>query len=133
LNFLFIRPLENGGPALATSLSAFFNFVSLMIIFRRRYGSINGRQIALSLVKFTVASALLGVVAYAVIQWPGFYEGRLAQKILALTLSIGLAGGMYFVFVLLMGARELRELKDVFRKRGTTPATGSAVAENELP
>src|SRR6266436_5172668 len=33
LNFLFIRPLENGGPALATSASAFFNSFSLLAIF----------------------------------------------------------------------------------------------------
>jgi putative peptidoglycan lipid II flippase len=29
LNFVLIRPLRNGGPALATSLSAFFNSISL--------------------------------------------------------------------------------------------------------
>src|SRR5207253_8462184 len=36
LNFLFIRPLRNGGPALATALSAFFNSLALLAIFYQR-------------------------------------------------------------------------------------------------
>jgi putative peptidoglycan lipid II flippase len=46
LNFLFLHPLRNGGPALATSLSAFFNSTVLFIIFRRRYGVFGARSIA---------------------------------------------------------------------------------------
>jgi putative peptidoglycan lipid II flippase len=116
-NFLFFRPLENGGPALATTLSAFFNFISLMIIFRSRHGSFNGREIGISLVRFTVAAILLGVVAYGVIQWPGLYGGPIAQRVFALGLSIALAGGAYFLAVLVLGAREMREFREMFRRR----------------
>src|SRR5437867_12534701 len=45
LNLLFIRPLRNGGPALATSLAAFFNSLSLLVIFYKRYGSFGVRSI----------------------------------------------------------------------------------------
>src|SRR6185295_15879867 len=79
LNIVFIRPLRNGGPALATSISAFFNSLSLLIIFYRRYGSFGVRGIARSIAKFTVAAAALGVVTYIIVHWPGFYAGRMSQ------------------------------------------------------
>src|SRR6185436_11882620 len=44
-NIVFIRPLHNGGPALATSLAAFFNSIALLLIFYRRYGSFGVRAI----------------------------------------------------------------------------------------
>jgi putative peptidoglycan lipid II flippase len=125
-NFLFFQPLENGGPALATSLSAVFNSLSLMIIFSKRYGSCKSWEIGLSLVKFAVGSALMGAVAYVVIHWPGLYEGPVPQRIMALALAIALAGSAYFVSVLLMGSRELRELRDVFRNRGRSRVGGAA-------
>src|SRR5205823_6784967 len=37
LNIVLIGPLRNGGPALATSAAAFFNSVSLLVIFYKRY------------------------------------------------------------------------------------------------
>src|SRR5215510_3140940 len=76
LNIIFIRPLRNGGPALATSLAAFFNSLSLLIIFCRRYGTIGGRTIVQSIRKFVVGSIALGVVGYIMIHWPGFYAGH---------------------------------------------------------
>ena len=42
LLFLF-RALSNGSPALASSLTAYFNFVALYFLFRKRHGRLNGR------------------------------------------------------------------------------------------
>ena len=122
LNFLFIQPLENGGPALATSLAAFFNFIALMMIFHGRYGSFDGRDIVRSAFKIASASAVLGLVAYAVIHLPGLYEGPVPQRILALGLSIGVAGGAYVA--LMLRSREFGELTEVFRGRGRSGAAG---------
>jgi putative peptidoglycan lipid II flippase len=116
-NFLFIRPLENGGPALATSLSAFFNFISLMVIFRSRYGSFNGREIAVSLLRFVIATLCLAGVAYAMIRWLGFYEGASGQRVFALGATIIAAGGAYFLAALALRAPEFSEMREVFRKR----------------
>ena len=73
-------PLRNGGPALATSLSAFFNSISLLVIFYQ----------ALRFVRRTRHRAIdreihrgvrwLGVVTYAMIHWPGFYAGRIEPE-----------------------------------------------------
>jgi putative peptidoglycan lipid II flippase len=117
LNFLFIRPLENGGPALATSLSAFFNSLALLGIFHRSHGSFGLREIARSLVKFGIAALMLGIAAYAVIHWPGFYGGSVAQKVVALVMSIGVAGGTYFLTVGLLRSQEIGELRELFLRR----------------
>src|SRR2546427_1705252 len=56
LNFLFIRPLENGGPALATSASAFFNSFSLLAVLYQRPGSFWGWGILRAAFKAGVAA-----------------------------------------------------------------------------
>jgi putative peptidoglycan lipid II flippase len=113
LNFLLIRPLQNGGPALATSVSAFFNSFSLLAIFYRRHGSFGVWSIVQSALKFGVASIALGLVAYAVIHWPGFYAGRLTQKAVALAITIGAGAATYFAAASLLNTRELAELNAV--------------------
>jgi putative peptidoglycan lipid II flippase len=115
LNILFIRPLQNGGPALATSLSAFFNSIALLVIFYRRHGSFGVREIAQSIGKFVACSVVLGIVAYGVIHWPGLYGGHVGQKIVALAVTIAGAAAAYFGMARLVGARELDELRAVRR------------------
>jgi len=116
LNFLFIRPLQNGGPALATSSSALFNSVALLVIFYKRHGSFGVREIMRSVLKFAVASAALGIVAYGIIHWPGLYGGRMGQKVLALGLTIAASAGTYFGAALLLRSPEVDEFRAM--KRG---------------
>ena len=118
LNFLFFRPLEVGGPALATSLAGFFNAIALIVVFVRRYGTIGLAAINRSLVRFAVASVPLGFGAAALINWPGFYYGQaLGQRIFALVATILASGVVYFLAAFLLRCRELREVRDVFLRR----------------
>src|SRR5262245_31896838 len=115
LNFAFIGPLRNGGPALATSLSAVFNSVTLFAIFYRRYGGFGVWGIVHSMGKFIGASAAVGMVCFVLIRWPGLYQGGLGQKIVALTVTIGAATATYFAMATLLRSRELTELRVVRR------------------
>src|SRR2546427_2115129 len=117
LNFLFIRPLRNGGPALATSMSAFFNSFTLLAIFYRRYGSFGVREIGQSILKFAIASVALGAVVYTVIHWPGFYTGRIAQRAVALAVSIAAGTASYVSTSSFLSTRQLAELRAVRRAR----------------
>jgi putative peptidoglycan lipid II flippase len=118
LNFLFIKPLQNGGPALSTSLSAFFNASCLFVIFYRRYGGFGVRGIVQSVGKFIGGSTALGAVAYFIIRWPGFYGGTTGQKVLALGVAIAAAATTYFAVATLLRSRELAELRLVSKARG---------------
>jgi peptidoglycan biosynthesis protein MviN/MurJ (putative lipid II flippase) len=113
-NFIFFGILENGGPALSTSLAAFFDTFTLLIIFRLRYGSVGIRQVLRSSAKFIVASALMGMLTYAFIRIPGLYEGSWAQKATALTVAILLAVAAYVAAARLLRMRELQEMGGVF-------------------
>ncbi|MBI4471845.1 MAG: polysaccharide biosynthesis C-terminal domain-containing protein, partial [Acidobacteria bacterium] len=111
-------PLGVGGPALASSLSAFFNAIALMVIFRRRHGRFGIRNIVQSLGKFALGAAVLGVVASVIIGLEGFYNDQSGtQKIFALTATIAAAAGTYFAMVFLLRSRELSELREVFARR----------------
>ena len=110
LTLVFMRPLENGGPALATSLAAVFDSVCLMAIFHRRYGSIGVRDVCGSLVKSLAAGVAMGGVASAMIQLPGFYGGDMPHRVLALAGTILVATIVYFAATWILRARELREL-----------------------
>ena len=64
LNLIFIAlfsgSLSNGGPALATSISAYMNFSVLLAIFRARFGSgVSARAIARSIGRIAVCSAVM--------------------------------------------------------------------------
>ncbi|MGA3177190.1 MAG: murein biosynthesis integral membrane protein MurJ [Candidatus Acidiferrum sp.] len=59
LQFLF-RRFQNGGPALATALATFFDFFTLFIIFRLRYGSLGMLDILRSISKISLCSVIMG-------------------------------------------------------------------------
>jgi len=133
LNFLFIRPLENGGPALATSLSAAFNCIALIVIFRRRHGSLDVRSVAASCLKFAAASMFMGVAAYSLIRIPGFYSGPFLQRALALTTTILASTGAYFGAAYLLRTREIQEMRGVYRKPApAVGAVGEKLADPQL-
>jgi putative peptidoglycan lipid II flippase len=125
LNFLFIRPLQNGGPALATSLSAFFNSIVLFVIFHQRYGSFGVRGIVHSIGKFAGASTAVGIVCFTLIRWPGFYDGGTGRKVFALAVTIAAASAMYFAVAMLVNSRELAELRAVKRAAPDDDASAS--------
>ena len=110
LNYIFMRPLENGKPALATSLTTVFDSGCLVLIFWRRYGSIGLGDVARSLAKFLACALAMALVTLFVVEIPGFYAGKLVQRLSALTVTILAAGGTYFACALLLRAREVREV-----------------------
>jgi len=64
LNLVLMGPLEHGGLALATSLSALFNVVVLIHYLRKRLGLLGGRKILSSAIKMSVAAGVMGVATF---------------------------------------------------------------------
>jgi putative peptidoglycan lipid II flippase len=56
---LFSSTLSNGGPALATSISAYMNFSVLLTIFRARFGRVGARAIAKSIGRIVICAAVM--------------------------------------------------------------------------
>lgn len=64
LNFALIGSLGHRGLALAYSLAGIFNFLVLLLLFRRRLGKIGARHLLTSFLKTLFASVAMGAVAF---------------------------------------------------------------------
>ncbi len=64
LNLILMKPLQHGGLALATSISALFNAIALIYCLRKRLGLLGGRKIFRSTIKMFFAACSMGVTIY---------------------------------------------------------------------
>jgi len=105
LNITLVRVIGYRGLALGTALAAIFNAMTLLWLLSRRLDGLEGRRIAVSLVKISAASLVMGVVAFATEGWlHGLLPGAgLAAKAVRVFGAIG-AG----VLVLVACARAFR-------------------------
>lgn len=107
LNALCLRWLypifRNGGPAVATVASAYFNFFALFAIFRLRFGRLGTLGILLSSTRVAFCAALMGMLCWLGLRWSHFgsyqeFLPRLAICTLlivgATTVYLGLAWGL---------------------------------------
>lgn len=105
INLMLVRVLGYKGLALGTAIAAIFNAGTLLILLRGRIGGLEGRRIAVSLAKITIASILMGAAAWGAahwieLAWPGRGELMKVTRVFA-AIGAGLA-------VLVGSARLLR-------------------------
>jgi len=121
LNLILMRPLRLGGLALATSLSAGFNFFFLLYLLDRKIGGIKSKKILSSLGRIILTSLFMGFVSYLAVKALGREAETvsLVMKFLQVFVPI-LAGVVTLIIVSFFfkfeEAKLLRGL--IFRKRG---------------
>ena len=125
--FLFFPQLRNAGPALATAVSAYVNFVSLFVIFRRRYGRIGARAILFSVVKASVASALMAGVCWFAVRYGNLGHRSLSEDAAMLLATITGSVVVYLGLSWLLRAPEIREVYEfILWRKGTGATAGLA-------
>lgn len=124
LNIVFLRYLfarvQNGGPALATALSALFDFFSLFLIFRLRHGSMGIRRIIYSGAKISFCAAIMGVACWVSLHYTKFAAHS------SLLIQVGVLGatllGATLLYLGLAWAIRCHEIEEVYgiavRRRG---------------
>ena len=112
LCLLLVGPLTHGGLALANSLATMVEMVWLLFILRGRMKGMGGRELLTSLVKITAAAALMGI---AVACFAGAM--RASHVLLQAVGAMVLGGGIYFLASLVLGAREVRVVRELAGKR----------------
>ncbi|NQS99644.1 MAG: murein biosynthesis integral membrane protein MurJ, partial [Candidatus Omnitrophica bacterium] len=90
LNLIFMWPLKAAGLALATAISASFNFMLLLFMLSKRLGSFKG--LGVSLLKNSQAAAVMGVVLWLLFYRSTFLTG--SEPLLALKLGISIVLGI---------------------------------------
>jgi putative peptidoglycan lipid II flippase len=126
LNLLFIKTFfqtfYNGGPAFATSLTAYFNFFMLFIIFRQRFGRLGTLEILQSLFKVTVCSALMGGLCFLMLRYSGFAHTESFWPRLGLfTLMIVLATVFYVGLAWVLRCTEVEEVYGIATRSDVAP------------
>ena len=123
---LLYRFLSNGGPALASSLAAYFNFTLLLFTFRGRFGNLDVPGFAVSFAKIALSTLAMAGVAYECLRHSNF---AVVQQFLSqaglLAVLIAVSIGAYFGVAWLLRSEELSEFVLILRRgeRG-----GAAVA-----
>jgi putative peptidoglycan lipid II flippase len=115
LNLVLVRTMGYRGLALGTAIAAGFNAVILLALLSRRLGGLDGRRVAVALVKIFVASILMGGAASLTADWTaGVLPGDAWYTRLVRVFTAISAG----VFVLIGSARllGLAELTDAMNR-----------------
>jgi putative peptidoglycan lipid II flippase len=103
LSVVLMWPLKLGGLALATSVSATFNFVMLYIKLRRKMGDFGTRVIADSFTRVFLASCVMGIALKTLITV--FPDIRIPGLLLCMASGAG-------VFIAACYMLEVKEIKD---------------------
>ena len=111
LNIILMWPLKLGGLALATSISAVVNFLTLYILLERKLGSFDTRAIAVYFLKVLIASLVMGAVS-------GYIFALGSGNSFVNLLAAIAAGIVVFIMVsYMLGIQELKEFIGWILKR----------------
>jgi putative peptidoglycan lipid II flippase len=111
LSLLFMYPLKVGGLALAMSVSATFNFVSLYIALRKKIGDFGTAQIVDSFLRVLLSSLIMGAVIVSL----AYYLKNITAIKLALIIVSGLA--VFLLTTYLLKVKEIKDLVEWIQKR----------------
>jgi peptidoglycan biosynthesis protein MviN/MurJ (putative lipid II flippase) len=113
----FLKYFSNGSPALASSLAAYFNFVLLFAIFRKRHGRLGARGLAASLGKMAACAVAMAMVCYAGLRMSQIDEvGNFLRQAGTLLGIILASAGVYFGLAWVLRCEELGEFFLLLRR-----------------
>lgn len=118
LNLILMGPLQHGGLALATSLSAILNFSILLYILRKRIGRVDGKRILNSHLKvFLASSVLLPISWWLNTQELWLYDGKWPLKAALLAIAIVISAVSYFLIQASLKSEEFYFILNLVKNR----------------
>lgn len=118
MNWMLIDVLQERGLALSTSTVALMNFALLYAIMRRRVKGIEGRTTAFAVGKIVAASAVMGIVCWAISRAiansAGFSFSARAANVVA---SVSVGAVVFYLVASALGIQELKAATEVFTRR----------------
>lgn len=113
LSVLLMGPMGHGGLALANSLAITGEVLTLLLVLRRRWGGIEGRQLLATLARVGAATAIMGVAV-----WGALAGAEAAGVGTFITVVAGALAGVlgYLAAALLLRLPELRWPLQVLRR-----------------
>ena len=114
---LLTGPLGLPGIGLAASAAAGVNLAILLAVLRRREGRLHGRVIAASFARVAAASAVMGLAIEGARRWLELDASRGWRGAAVLAMVIAGGAALYWAVASLAKSPELRELRQVARRR----------------
>lgn len=121
MNWLFTFRLGYGhrGLALSTGIVATVNFLILFALMQRHVSGLETKSLLITLFKIVLASALMAAVCMASQKFAFAHLATMvfSAKILAMLVTIGLAGTVFAAAVYVLKIEEVHELTAVMRRK----------------
>ena len=106
------------GIPLATSVVNIVGTIALLMLLRRKVGSLDGRRTTDTVLRITAASAVLAGVCYGV--WRPLDDAlghRFVAQVVSLGAALALGGAAFLLVCRLLGVRELQAILSLRRNR----------------
>ncbi len=120
-NWLLLKPMGAGGPALATSIAAYVNFFTLYMLLRSHLSRTDEKHFLLSLGKFLLASVPLAAILYLSAGSSFWVSSPLLLRIPALGCLVAGGALLYFALAFLLRCPEIGELRHLLPHRRVKP------------
>ncbi len=108
----FFRRFQNGGPALATAISCYFDFFALFAVFRLRYGALGTMQVFRSFARIGMCSLVMGVFCWFGARYTEFTIH--SQFYVQLLIFGALISGATVIYLAMAWIFKLHEIEEVY-------------------
>jgi peptidoglycan biosynthesis protein MviN/MurJ (putative lipid II flippase) len=120
MNWMLIDVLQERGLALSTSTVALMNFALLYVIMRRRVRGIEGRTTAFAVGKIMAASAVMGMVCWAIRRAIANSAGvTFSARAINVAASVSVGAAVFYLVASALGIQELKSATEVLTSRFT--------------
>lgn len=125
LNVILMIPLKHVGLALASALCAYLNLGLLLRCLRKRLGSLGGRVIARSFIKFLLPTILMAVAVYGLKFFFYVSSDSLGVRVGILAMCLVAGTFVYFVMARIFQCREISILWQSLHRRNSNNSVPS--------
>ena len=118
LMIVLIKPLAQGGLALAISISGIVNMLLLLYFLKRKIGLIDGRRILTSLSKILFASTIMGMAVWWVFRYTStFADTNFWGSLINLVVGTSVGAVVFLILAVVLRMQELEYILQIARRK----------------
>ena len=118
LMYVLIKPLAQGGLALAISISGIINMLLLLYFLKRKIGMIDGRRILTSLTKILFASTIMGMAVWWVFRYTStFADTNFWGSLINLVVGTCVGAVVFLILAVVLRMQELDYILQIARRK----------------
>ncbi|HUX47080.1 MAG TPA: murein biosynthesis integral membrane protein MurJ [Desulfosporosinus sp.] len=115
---VLVKPLAQGGLALAISISGIVNMLLLLYFLKRKIGYIDGRRIITSLTKILLASTIMGMAVWLVFRFTSTFAGtNFLGSLLNLVIGTCVGATVFLFLAVVIRMPELEYILQIVRRK----------------